>query len=71
MKDKKKTKRKQKALISRFDVSLHFSLPNEKERKMIFSNYAKHLSDSDLEKLAAACPNCSGRDIRDVCALVR
>lgn len=55
------------ALISRFDQTIHFPLPNEKERAAIFSRYAKHLSDEELTPLATASEGLSGRNIRDVC----
>ncbi|HNX59501.1 MAG TPA: ATP-binding protein, partial [Spirochaetota bacterium] len=55
------------ALISRFDQTIHFPLPNEKERAAIFSRYAKHLSDEELVPLATASEGLSGRNIRDVC----
>ncbi|MBU3906793.1 MAG: AAA family ATPase [Nanoarchaeota archaeon] len=64
------TNRKQdldSALISRFDVSIYFHLPNLEERIGIFRNYAKQLSDANLEKLAQESGEISGRNIKDVC----
>jgi ATP-dependent 26S proteasome regulatory subunit len=55
------------ALISRFDVSVYFRLPNNNEREKIFSNYAKQLSQKDLEILAKESENISGRNIKDIC----
>ncbi|MCX6710973.1 MAG: ATP-binding protein [Candidatus Woesearchaeota archaeon] len=55
------------ALISRFDVSIYFHLPNLEERVGIFRNYAKQLSDADLEMLARESEGISGRNIKDVC----
>jgi SpoVK/Ycf46/Vps4 family AAA+-type ATPase len=55
------------ALISRFDQTIHFPLPNEKERAAIFSNYAKHLTDEELLVIARSSENLSGRNIKDVC----
>ncbi|MCX8123993.1 MAG: ATP-binding protein [Spirochaetes bacterium] len=55
------------ALISRFDQTIHFPLPGEQERASIFANYAKHLSQDELSKLAIASANCSGRTIKDLC----
>ncbi len=55
------------ALISRFDVSIYFHLPNLEERMSIFENYAKQLSGSDLERLAKESEGLSGRNIKDVC----
>lgn len=55
------------ALISRFDQTIFFPLPNGKERAAIFGNYAKHLTDEDLASLAEISENLSGRNIKDVC----
>ncbi|MBS1266698.1 MAG: VCP-like ATPase [Candidatus Woesearchaeota archaeon] len=55
------------ALISRFDVSVYFHLPNLEERVEIFRNYAIQLSDADLERLAQESDGISGRNIKDVC----
>ncbi len=64
------TNRKQdldSALISRFDVSVSFPLPNLEERASIFGNYAKHLDKTNLEILARESDKMSGRNIKDVC----
>ncbi len=55
------------ALVSRFDQTIHFPLPNEKERAAIFGNYAAHLSQEELDALGRAGEGLSGRNIRDVC----
>ena len=55
------------ALLSRFDQTIHFPLPNEKERAAIFSNYAKHLTEEELGVIAKSSGNLSGRNIKDVC----
>ena len=55
------------ALISRFDVSIHFHLPNLEERVGIFRNYAKQFSDADLKNLAQESEGSSGRNIKDIC----
>jgi SpoVK/Ycf46/Vps4 family AAA+-type ATPase len=55
------------ALVSRFDQTIHFPLPNESERAAIFSNYAQHLSSDELNELAALSEGLSGRTIKDVC----
>ncbi len=55
------------ALRSRFDVSICFPLPNLQERTAIFQNYAKQLTDTDLELLAKEADGLSGRNIKDVC----
>ncbi len=55
------------ALISRFDQSIHFPLPNEKERAAIFSNYAIHLKEEELMTIAGISDKLSGRNIKDIC----
>ncbi len=55
------------ALLSRFDVSIPFPLPNLEERASIFQNYAKQLSAEDLETLARSSEGFSGRNIKDAC----
>jgi SpoVK/Ycf46/Vps4 family AAA+-type ATPase len=55
------------ALLSRFDTSINFPLPNQLERQSIFENYAKHLGREELESIAKASENLSGRDIKNLC----
>lgn len=55
------------ALLSRFDTSVAFNLPDEGTREEIASQYARHLSSSELKSLAAVSDGMSGRDIHDVC----
>jgi len=55
------------ALISRFDQTINFPLPNEKERAAIFGNYATHLGEEELLTLAKGSEGLSGRNIRDIC----
>ncbi|XP_050369578.1 uncharacterized protein LOC126787722 [Argentina anserina] len=55
------------ALISRFDSIIPFGLPDHQNRKEIAAQYAKHLTESELEELAAVTEEMSGRDIRDLC----
>ena len=55
------------ALLSRFDTSIYFHLPNLEERIGIFGNYAVHLNDESLEELAQKSDKFSGRNIKDVC----
>ncbi len=55
------------ALISRFDQTIHFPLPNAQERAAIFGNYAQHLSQAECEELASLSEGLSGRTIKDVC----
>lgn len=55
------------ALISRFDSMITFGLPDQPTRREIAAQYAKHLTESELDELAAVTEEMSGRDIRDVC----
>lgn len=55
------------ALLSRFDQSINFPLPNNKERAAIFSNYARHLTEEETLSLGEISTNLSGRNIKDVC----
>lgn len=55
------------ALISRFDSIICFNLPDQRTREEIASQYAKHLSKSEIAQFALATDGMSGRDIRDVC----
>ncbi|KAG0567532.1 hypothetical protein KC19_7G141400 [Ceratodon purpureus] len=55
------------ALLSRFDTSVEFNLPDESTREEIASQYARHLSSNDLKTLATVSDGMSGRDIHDVC----
>ena len=58
------------ALLSRFNVSILFDLPNENERKAIIGNYAQHLTDENLLDLASRTDGMSGRDIKNLCERV-
>uniref|UniRef100_A0AAV1V1L9 AAA+ ATPase domain-containing protein n=1 Tax=Peronospora matthiolae TaxID=2874970 RepID=A0AAV1V1L9_9STRA len=55
------------ALISRFDLSIRYNLPDEKTRQAVFARYAKQLSDEELSQLAAVSPHLSCRDIKEIC----
>ena len=55
------------ALISRFDQTIHFPLPNEKERSAIYSNYAAHLNEEEIGSISKISGNFSGRNIKDIC----
>ncbi len=66
------TNRKQdldNALISRFDQIITFPLPDSAERASIFSNYACHLSEGELQALGEKSDELSGRNIKDICEL--
>jgi len=58
------------ALLSRFNISVEFALPNRDERKLIMRNYAQHLNEDNLIDLANKTDNLSGRDIKNLCERV-
>lgn len=55
------------ALLSRFDVRVHFPAPEAPARGEIFALYAKHLQPEERRYLGEAAVGLSGRDILDVC----
>ncbi len=55
------------ALISRFDQTILFPLPNAVERAAIFANYAKHLEENECSHLGERSEGLSGRNIKDIC----
>ncbi|KAH8740460.1 CDC48 like AAA ATPase [Cryptosporidium ryanae] len=55
------------AFISRIDSTVYFPLPSEKERELIFRQYAKHLTRDERMELAKISGKLSGRSIRHVC----
>ncbi|XP_042026169.1 probable spastin homolog spas-1 isoform X2 [Salvia splendens] len=55
------------ALLSRFDSMITFAIPDQQTREAIVTQYAKHLTTSEIAELARATEEMSGRDIRDVC----
>ena len=55
------------ALISRFDLSIRYDVPDFETRKCIFSRYAQQLSTEDLEKVSSESEGLSCRDIKDAC----
>eukprot|EP00878_Enallax_costatus_P021941 GHUV01023255.1.p1 GENE.GHUV01023255.1~~GHUV01023255.1.p1 ORF type:complete len:291 (+),score=55.39 GHUV01023255.1:158-1030(+) len=55
------------ALLSRFDVSIHFGLPDEQCRAAILQQYANHLNSQELSRIAEKTAGFSGRDLRDIC----
>jgi hypothetical protein len=57
------------ALLSRFNRSIHFPLPNQDERAKILGYYAKHLGASDQQGLSQLCEGRSGREIEDGCGV--
>ena len=55
------------ALLSRFDQTIKFPLPNNQERAAIFSNYAVHLTREEYVLLGERSEGVSGRTIKDLC----
>jgi Holliday junction resolvasome RuvABC ATP-dependent DNA helicase subunit len=61
------------ALLSRFDLSIRFELPDLETRKKVFARYARQFVGSDrsqqsaLATLAGATAGLSCRDIKEVC----
>jgi SpoVK/Ycf46/Vps4 family AAA+-type ATPase len=55
------------ALLSRFDVRVHFPAPEAAARAEILAMYAKHLTADVCARLGAAAVGLSGRDLLDVC----
>mmetsp|Transcript_25186 Transcript_25186/g.32760 ORF Transcript_25186/g.32760 Transcript_25186/m.32760 type:complete len:305 (+) Transcript_25186:78-992(+) len=55
------------ALLSRFDLSLTFKLPEAKARQAIFARYARQLQPEDWEVFGVASAGMSCRDIKEVC----
>ncbi len=58
------------ALLSRFNVTVKYNLPDKNTRVKIFELYAKQLSHSDREKLAERTDGFSCRAIKDFCEQV-
>lgn len=57
------------ALLSRFNLRVHFPLPDHDERAAILARYARHLSADELATLAAASDGRSGRELEDACGV--
>ncbi len=55
------------ALLSRFDHTVQFALPDAKERVAILKGYAKNLTTDELEKISAQTEGLSGRNLKDLC----
>ncbi|MCU0847592.1 MAG: AAA family ATPase [Spirochaetes bacterium] len=55
------------ALMSRFDQTITFPLPNQPERSAIFSNYAVHLTPDECAVLGERSDGLAGRNIKDIC----
>lgn len=57
------------ALQSRFNLFVHFPLPDVTERMAILSYYAKHLTEDELRALALLSQGRSGRELEDACGV--
>jgi len=57
------------ALLSRFNLRVHFPLPDADERAAILGRYARHLAADELAALAAASDGRSGRELEDACGV--
>ncbi|TDH70621.1 uncharacterized protein CCR75_005136 [Bremia lactucae] len=55
------------ALISRFDLCIHYDLPDEISRHAVFRRYAKQLSNEEISQLASVSSQLSCRDIKEIC----
>lgn len=67
------TNRKQdldRALLSRFDKSIYFPLPNLEERTAILGNYAIQLTEVERLEISSHLEGFSGRKIKDFCDYV-
>ncbi|PJZ42885.1 AAA family ATPase [Leptospira kmetyi] len=58
------------ALLSRFDRTIYFPLPDLAERAKVLEAYAIHLSESERINISQGLNGHSGRTIRDFCDLV-
>jgi len=57
------------ALLSRFNLFVHFPLPDAAERAAILAYYARHLGPEDLASLASVSEGRSGRELEDACGV--
>ncbi len=57
------------ALLSRFDLFVHFPLPNASERAKILGYYATHLEPQEIETLGAMSEGRAGRELADACGV--
>ncbi|MRG96655.1 ATP-binding protein [Polyangium spumosum] len=57
------------ALLSRFNLFVHFPLPDAGERAAILAYYAKHLAPEELGALSAKTEGRSGRELEDACGV--
>ena len=55
------------ALLSRFDLTINYSLPDLKTRKDVLRLYAMQLGSDELADLAVLSHGMSGRDIKESC----
>lgn len=55
------------ALVSRFDKSIYFPLPNQEEISAILSGFAQQLASTERYEIAGYLRGWSGRKIKDFC----
>ncbi|CAM9515003.1 unnamed protein product [Ascophyllum nodosum] len=55
------------ALLSRFQLTIRFGLPDTSTRREVFAVYAKQLAREELETLASISGGMSCRDIKETC----
>jgi hypothetical protein len=55
------------SLLSRFNRTIGFTLPNVDQRQELFGFFARHLDFSELRRLAENTEQRSPRDIEDIC----
>lgn len=57
------------ALLSRFDLTVRYTLPDAGTRAEVFKKYAKQLGRTTIIELAEMSEDFSNRDIKDVCEM--
>ena len=55
------------AMLSRFNLSIRFELPDEPTRRLVFGRYARQLAPTQLQALARDAAGRSNREIKEVC----
>ena len=54
-------------MLSRFNLSIRFELPDEPTRNMVFARYARQLQATELANLARDSEGSSNREIKEIC----
>jgi Cdc6-like AAA superfamily ATPase len=58
-----------RALLSRFSITIYFPLPDENDREEIIKTYAKHLSSEEIKTFSKLTEGFSVRDIKEICEM--